>query len=44
MKVIQVKNVQEGGKQAFAILKEEMAKGITTLGLATGSTPETLYQ
>ncbi|MFD2729592.1 glucosamine-6-phosphate deaminase [Enterococcus camelliae] len=44
MKVIQVKNAQEGGKQAFAILKEEMAKGITTLGLATGSTPETLYQ
>lgn len=44
MKVIQVKNAQEGGKQAFAQLKEAMDKGITTLGLATGSTPVTLYQ
>lgn len=44
MKVIQVKHAQEGGKQAFAQLKEVMDKGITTLGLATGSTPVTLYQ
>lgn len=44
MKVIQVKHAQEGGKQAFAQLKEAMDKGITTLGLATGSTPVTLYQ
>jgi glucosamine-6-phosphate deaminase len=44
MKVIQVKHAQEGGKKAFAQLKEAMDKGITTLGLATGSTPVTLYQ
>lgn len=44
MKVIQVKHAQEGGKQAFAQLKEVMDKGITTLGLATGNTPVTLYQ
>ncbi|MGX7233883.1 glucosamine-6-phosphate deaminase [Enterococcus italicus] len=44
MKVIQVKHAQEGGKQAFAQLKEAMDKGITTLGLATGGTPVTLYQ
>ena len=44
MKVIQVKHAQEGGKQAFAQLKEAMDKGITTLGLATGNTPVTLYQ
>lgn len=44
MKVIQVKHAREGGKQAFAQLKEAMDKGITTLGLATGNTPVTLYQ
>jgi glucosamine-6-phosphate deaminase len=44
MKVIQVKHAQEGGKKAFAQLKEAMDKGITTLGLATGNTPVTLYQ
>ncbi|MGT2832773.1 glucosamine-6-phosphate deaminase [Streptococcus halotolerans] len=44
MKVITVKNAQEGGKLAFTLLKEKMAQGIQTLGLATGSTPETFYQ
>ncbi|MEQ9763168.1 glucosamine-6-phosphate deaminase [Streptococcus sp. ZJ151] len=44
MKVVTVKNAQEGGKIAFTLLKEKMAQGIQTLGLATGSTPETFYQ
>ncbi|MBO0475840.1 glucosamine-6-phosphate deaminase [Vagococcus sp. DIV0080] len=45
MKIITVKDNIEGGKVAFDLIKEEMAKGnVTTLGLATGSTPETLYQ
>lgn len=44
MKVITVKNAQEGGKIAFTLLKEKMTQGIQTLGLATGSTPETFYQ
>lgn len=45
MKIIKVKDNVEGGKVAFDIIKEEMLKGnVKTLGLATGSTPETLYQ
>ena len=43
MKVIRVKNAEEGGKQAFEIIKEGIANGAHTFGLATGSTPETLY-
>lgn len=45
MKVIKVKDTIEGGKKAFELIKESMAEGnVKTLGLATGSTPETLYQ
>lgn len=45
MEIIKVKDNVEGGKVAFNLIKEEMAKGnVNTLGLATGSTPETLYQ
>lgn len=44
MKVITVKNAQEGGKIAFTLLKDKMAQGIETLGLATGSSPETFYE
>lgn len=45
MEIIKVKDALEGGKVAFNLLKDEMAKGhVKTLGLATGSTPETLYQ
>lgn len=45
MKIIKVKDSVEGGKKAFEIIKEEMATGnVKTLGLATGSTPETLYK
>lgn len=44
MEIIYVENDLEGGKMAFEILKEEIAGGAKVLGLATGSTPETLYQ
>ena len=37
MKVIKVENQVEGGKVAFEILKEKLANGAQTLGLATGS-------
>ena len=39
MKVIKVENQIEGGKVAFEILKEKLANGAQTLGLATGSSP-----
>lgn len=44
MKVIRVKDANEGGKKAFEIIKDGMENGVKVLGLATGSTPETLYQ
>lgn len=44
MKVIRVKDANEGGKKAFEIIKDGMANGAKVLGLATGSTPETLYK
>lgn len=44
MKIIRVQDQVEGGKVAFALLKESLAEGATTLGLATGSTPITFYQ
>lgn len=45
MKVIKVQNQVEGGKKAFEIIKENLKQGnLKVLGLATGSTPETLYQ
>lgn len=44
MQVIVVKNKEEGGKKAFEVVKEALEQGMKTLGLATGSTPETLYQ
>lgn len=43
MDVIRVKNADEGGKKAFEIIKTGIEKGAETFGLATGSTPETLY-
>ncbi|GMA07739.1 glucosamine-6-phosphate deaminase [Tetragenococcus halophilus subsp. flandriensis] len=43
MDVIRVKNADEGGKKAFEIIKDGVAKGADTFGLATGSTPETMY-
>ncbi|MGK0552233.1 glucosamine-6-phosphate deaminase [Enterococcus faecalis] len=44
MKVIRVANAEEGGKKAFELIKEGMNNGAKVLGLATGSTPETLYK
>lgn len=44
MEVIRVKDAVEGGKKAFELIKADMKNGATVLGLATGSTPETLYQ
>lgn len=43
MKVIKVKNQLEGAKIGFDILKEKMAAGAKTFGLATGSTPVEFY-
>ncbi|CAD5900899.1 glucosamine-6-phosphate isomerase [Carnobacterium maltaromaticum] len=44
MKIIVVKNQEEGGKKAFELIKYGIEKGAKVLGLATGSTPVTLYQ
>ena len=44
MKVIKVKDQVEGGKIAFDILKEKLANGAKTLGLATGSSPLEFYK
>lgn len=44
LEIIKVKDAQEGGKKAFEIIKAGMSNGAKVLGLATGSTPETLYK
>lgn len=44
MEIIRVKDANEGGKKAFEIIKAAMENGISTLGLATGSTPIPLYK
>ncbi len=44
MQIIKVANAEEGGKKAFELIKEGMNNGAKVLGLATGSTPETLYK
>lgn len=44
MKVIATENKIQGGAKAFEIFKNEIKNGAKVLGLATGSTPETLYQ
>ncbi|HAP3069091.1 TPA: glucosamine-6-phosphate deaminase [Enterococcus faecalis] len=44
MQIIRVANAAEGGKKAFELIKEGMNNGAKVLGLATGSTPETLYK
>ena len=43
-KIIRVKDAEEGVKKAFELIKEGIDNGAQVLGLATGSTPETLYQ
>lgn len=44
MEIIKVANAEEGGKRAFELIKEGIENGAKVLGLATGSTPETLYK
>ncbi|ENZ6571495.1 glucosamine-6-phosphate deaminase [Enterococcus faecalis] len=44
MQIIRVANAEEGGKKAFELIKKGMNNGAKVLGLATGSTPETLYK
>ena len=44
MKVICVENQVEGAKVALEILKEKLAQGAKTLGLATGSSPIEFYK
>ncbi|MTD38462.1 glucosamine-6-phosphate deaminase [Erwinia sp. CPCC 100877] len=44
MEIIKVANAEEGGKKAFELIKAGINNGAKTLGLATGSTPETLYK
>ncbi|ERL65351.1 glucosamine-6-phosphate deaminase [Schleiferilactobacillus shenzhenensis] len=43
MNIITVKDAQEGGQKAFNIFKEALAADAKVFGLATGSTPITLY-
>lgn len=45
MNIIRVKDQVEGGKKAFDMINDDMTKGkVNVLGLATGSTPITLYE
>lgn len=44
IKVITVKDEAEGGKKAFEIVENELNKGLKSIGLATGSTPQTMYK
>ncbi|GAA3632376.1 glucosamine-6-phosphate deaminase [Lactobacillus hamsteri] len=44
MKVIVAENKIQGGAKAFELFEKEIKNGAKVLGLATGSTPETLYQ
>ncbi|MGO2082507.1 glucosamine-6-phosphate deaminase [Vagococcus sp.] len=45
MKIIIVKDQNVGGKEAFKLVEQEVDVGkLKTFGLATGSTPVTLYQ
>ena len=43
MEIIRVKDAAEGGKKAFELIQQGVENGAKVLGLATGSTPETLY-
>lgn len=44
IKVVRVASQEEGGQEALAILKEKLAAGAQTLGLATGSSPLGFYE
>src|SRR5699024_10757633 len=43
IEVVVVKDAKEGGKKAFEYVKQSLEEGMKVMGLATGSTPETLY-
>lgn len=43
MEIIKVKDNIEGGKKAFELIENGMKNGASVLGLATGSTPISLY-
>lgn len=43
MEVFVLKNKQKASQKAFELIKQEMEAGAKVLGLATGSTPEDLY-
>ncbi|MGX7200101.1 glucosamine-6-phosphate deaminase [Enterococcus nangangensis] len=44
MEIIRVKDAQAGGQKAFELIAAAMDQGAKVLGLATGSTPITLYR
>lgn len=44
MKIIKVTDEQAGGKAGFEIFKEALSNGAKSFGLATGSTPVTIYK
>lgn len=44
IKVIVVEDQVAGGKEAFEIIKKELADGLKVIGLPTGSTPEQMYK
>ncbi|HLR92059.1 MAG TPA: glucosamine-6-phosphate deaminase [Atopostipes sp.] len=43
MKIVVVKDANEGGKKAFELIKQELEQGLKVIGLPTGGTPETMY-
>ena len=44
MQIIRVAKCRRRRQKAFELIKEGMNNGAKVLGLATGSTPETLYK
>ena len=44
IKVVVVEDQVAGGKEAFDIIKKELAAGLKVIGLPTGSTPEQMYK
>ena len=43
IKIVVVKDANEGGKKAFELIKQELEQGLKVIGLPTGGTPETMY-
>lgn len=44
IKVVVVEDQVAGGKEAFEVIKQELADGLKVIGLPTGSTPEQMYK